>query len=183
MKNRKAAMAGMRAQTAIVDEYKPIKIEIKDTVKVKKLHPDAKLPTYGSEYAAGADLYACIDRVDGPITNFYEIPPHETVKISTGIAMEIPRDKFGAIYARSGLSTREGLRPANCVGVIDSDYRGEIIVALHNDSEEVRTVSHGDRIAQIIFQYSDRPIDGFEEVEELSETVRGAGGFGSTGKN
>jgi dUTP pyrophosphatase len=182
MINRKRYI-GTHSQVPTVEEYVPISIDIKDTVKVKKLHPDAKLPTYGSKDAAGADLYACIDRVDGPITNFYYIAPHETVKISTGIAMEIPRNKFGAIYARSGLSTREGLRPANCVGVIDSDYRGEIIVALHNDSEETRIVTHGDRIAQIIFQYSDRPIDGFEEVEELSETTRGEGGFGSTGKN
>ena len=182
MKNRKFELIKCAPQTEpITLEYAPI--SFKDTVKVKKLHPNAILPTYGSEYAAGADLYACIDRVDGPIVDFYEILPHETLKISTGLAMEIPNKMFGAIYARSGLATREGLRPANCVGVVDADYRGEIIVAVHNDSDETRIISNGDRIAQIIFQPFYRPEDGFEEVDTLSETARGNGGFGSTGKN
>lgn len=109
-----------------------------------------------------------------------QIKPHETVKIGTGLAMEIPDGYFGAIFARSGLATKEGLRPANCVGVCDSDYRGEYIVVIHNDSEETRTITAGERIAQlVVMPYL--PVT-FDEVAELTDTNRGEGGFGSTGK-
>lgn len=166
-------------------------------IKVKKLNPCSKLPTRGSEYAAGYDLYADEDA---------EIEPGQTKLISTGIAVEIPEGYFGGIYARSGLATKQGLRPANCVGVIDSDYRGTVCVALHNDNkgyrmEEVtdenyeyvrdvlidntyystKKIKKGDRIAQLIIQKFE-PVT-FEEVDELSDTDRGEGGFGSTGKN
>ena len=145
------------------------------TVQIKKLSERAKLPTAGSQYAAGYDLYACLDGEE-TVT----IPPHTTVKIGSGIAVALPEGTFGAVFARSGLASREGLRPANCVGVIDCDYRGECIVAVHNDSEESRTVHHGDRIAQmVLLPYL--PMK-FEEVGELPTTTRGAGGFGSTGK-
>ena len=145
------------------------------TVQIKKLSECAKLPTAGSQYAAGYDLYACLDGEE-TVT----IPPHTTVKIGSGIAVALPEGTFGAVFARSGLASREGLRPANCVGVIDCDYRGECIIAVHNDSEGERTVHHGDRIAQmVLLPYLSME---FEEVDELSETVRGAGGFGSTGK-
>lgn len=140
-------------------------------VKIKKLNTNAKIPTRGSEEAAGYDLYSNSD---------VEIRPEGTIKVNTGIAMEIPKGYFGAIYARSGLATKEGLRPANCVGVIDSDYRGEIIVALHNDSNIVRVVEKGERIAQIVIMpYLSVE---FEEVDNLDETKRGNGGFGSTDK-
>lgn len=144
-------------------------------VNIKKLNSNATIPTYGSTEAAGLDLYALIDTE----TNSLFIPSHTTVKINTGIAMEIPKGYFGAVYARSGLSIKNGLRPANCVGVIDSDYRGEIIVALYNDSMEDRIVYNGDRIAQIVIA----PYLHIEpnEVTELSDTERGEGGFGSTG--
>ena len=124
--------------------------------------------------AAGYDLYACLE------CDSVEIKPHETVKIGTGLAVAVPEGYFGAVFARSGLAAKEGLRPANCVGVCDSDYRGEYIVALHNDSEEVRTVSNGDRIAQLVIM----PFLSveFDQVEALDQTERGAGGFGSTGK-
>ena len=112
-------------------------------IQVKKLRPDAILPTAGSRYAAGYDLYACID---APVT----VAPHTTEKIGTGLAIAVPEGWFGAVFARSGLATKQGLRPANCVGVCDSDYRGEYIIALHNDSEAERTVSPGDRIAQLV---------------------------------
>ena len=142
-------------------------------ISVKKLRPDAVLPTAGSRYAAGYDLYACID---APVT----VAPHATEKIGTGLAVEIPEGYFGAVFARSGLATKQGLRPANCVGVCDSDYRGEYTVAIHNDSEQPRTVSPFDRIAQlVILPYLSVE---FEEADELSSTERGAGGFGSTGK-
>jgi dUTP pyrophosphatase len=142
-------------------------------VKVKKLTETAKLPTRGSVFSAGFDLYAD-NNVD--IT----IHPHETRKIGTGLALEIPDGYYGAIFARSGLATKEGLRPANCVGICDSDYRGEYIVAIHNDSNEDRVIEPKERIAQlIIMQY---PHITFEEVDELSDTSRGEGGFGSTGK-
>ena len=141
-------------------------------VKVKKIDNLAKLPTKGSEYAAGVDLYAATD-VD--IT----IRPHHTEKINTGLAMEIPSGYFGAIFARSGLATKQGLRPANCVGVIDSDYRGSIIVALHNDTDEDQVIPAGSRIAQLVIMNYFNP--HFEEVKELEETERGDGGFGSTG--
>ena len=141
-------------------------------VRVKKLRATAKLPTRGSVSAAGYDLYACIDN---PII----INPHETRKIGTGLAFELPESTFGAIFARSGLATKKGIRPANCVGVCDSDYTGEYIVALHNDSETPYTVSHGERIAQLIL-LPFIPME-FVEAEELTQTVRGDGGFGSTG--
>lgn len=144
-------------------------------VNIKKINSNAITPTYGSTEAAGLDLYALIDTE----TNSLFIPSHTTVKINTGIAMEIPKGYFGAVYARSGLSIKNGLRPANCVGVIDSDYRGEIIVALHNDSSEDYIINNGDRIAQIVIT----PYLTIEpnEVAELSDTERGEGGFGSTG--
>ena len=145
------------------------------TVQIKKLTARAKLPTMGSQYAAGYDLYACLNG-DGAVT----IPPHHTVKIGSGIAVALPEGTFGAVFARSGLASREGLRPANCVGVVDSDYRGECMVAVHNDSDADRTIHDGDRIAQmVLLPYL--PME-FEEVSELSQTVRGEGGFGSTGK-
>lgn len=142
-------------------------------IKIKKLTDTAKTPTRGSEYAAGYDLYA-------DVKEDVQIKPHETAKIGTGLAMEIPDGYFGAIFARSGLAAKEGLRPANCVGVCDSDYRGEYIVAIHNDSEETRTITAGERIAQlVVMPYL--PVT-FDEVAELTDTNRGEGGFGSTGK-
>lgn len=142
-------------------------------IKIRKINDDASIPTRGSKYAAGYDLYACIKN---PIT----ISPHCTEKIGTGLAIEIPEGYFGAIFARSGLATKQGLRPANCVGVCDSDYRGEYIVALHNDTNEPKTISSGERIAQLIIM-SYLSIE-FKEVKELSNTKRGNNGFGSTGK-
>lgn len=142
-------------------------------IKIKKLTDTAKTPTRGSEHAAGYDLYA-------DVKEDVQIKPHETVKIGTGLAMEVPDGYFGAIFARSGLASKEGLRPANCVGVCDSDYRGEYIVAIHNDSEETRTIAAGERIAQlVVMPYL--PVT-FDEVAELTDTNRGEGGFGSTGK-
>lgn len=141
-------------------------------IKVKKLNELAKLPTRGSKYAAGYDLYAAID---APIS----IPPHTTVKIGTGLSFELPRDTFAALYPRSGLAAKQGLRPANCVGVGDSDYRGEYIVALHNDLNEAQLVEPGTRIAQMILcPYIKME---FIETDTLEETERGSGGFGSTG--
>ncbi len=142
-------------------------------VQIKRLRECAKLPTSGSQYAAGYDLYAC---TEGDVT----IAPHTTVKIGSGVAFALPEGTFGAVFARSGLAAKESLRPANCVGVVDADYRGECIVALHNDGEVERTVHCGDRIAQLVL-LPYLPME-FEEVEALSETARGAGGFGSTGK-
>lgn len=145
---------------------------MKINVNIKKTDKDAILPTYGSEFAAGADLYSCSDTV--------EIAPNETVLIHTGIAVELPEGYVGLVYARSGLASKRGLAPANKVGVIDCDYRGEIMVALHNHSAETRTVEKGERIAQfVIAPYFTAE---FNEVDELSDTVRGAGGFGSTGR-
>lgn len=142
-------------------------------VNVKKLSDKATMPTRGSLAAAGYDLYANLNED-------LKIAPHTTVKVGTGLAMEIPDGYFGGIYARSGIATKEGLRPANCVGVVDSDYRGEIIVAVHNDSDVERVVTPAERIAQIIIQpYLSVE---FEEADELAESERGAGGFGSTGK-
>ena len=142
-------------------------------MNIKKLNDNARLPTYGSEFAAGADLYACIE-------NDITIEPAQTVLIHTGLAMQIPEGLVGLIYARSGLASKKGLAPANKVGVIDSDYRGEIMVALHNHSTEPRTISDGERIAQIVFApyYTAE----FNLVDELGDTTRGTGGFGSTGK-
>ncbi|MDE5618744.1 MAG: dUTP diphosphatase [Clostridia bacterium] len=142
-------------------------------LKVKKLDERAVLPRYGSEYAAAADLYAVCD-------NDIEIAPGETVFVHTGLAMEIPCGCVGLIYARSSLGAKQGLAPANKVGVIDSDYRGEIMVALHNHSGSVRTISCLDRVAQIVITPYIRA--DFEEADALSDTVRGQGGFGSTGK-
>lgn len=144
-------------------------------VKIKKLNEGAILPTKGSDKAAAYDVYACIRD-----NNEVCINPHETVKIGTGLSMTPPEGFFVGVYARSGLSSKEGLRPANCVGVCDEDYTGEYIVALHNDSEETRVVKHGDRIAQLILQK--RYDMDFVEVSQLDATERGAGGFGSTGK-
>lgn len=141
-------------------------------IKVKKLNDNAHLPTRGSDFAAGYDLYAALDK---PIV----IPPHRTEKIGTGLSFELPSGTYAAIYARSGLATKQGLRPANCVGVCDSDYRGEYIVALHNDTDEEKTINPGDRIAQMILSpYYEM---NFTESKNLSETERGEGGFGSTG--
>ena len=143
-------------------------------INIKKLDADAVLPTRGSSQAAGYDLYA-------KSSEDTVIPPHKTVMVGTGLAMEIPEGYFGAIFARSGLATKEGLRPANCVGVCDEDYRGEYVVALHNDTNSVKTITPNERIAQlVVMPYL--PIE-FEEVEELSDTDRGENGFGSTGKN
>lgn len=140
---------------------------------VKKLHPNAILPTYGSDGAAGADLYACLDET-------VTIEPGETVKIPTGLAMEIPENYAGLIYARSSLGTKRGLAPANKVGVVDSDYRGEVCVMLLNHGKEPQSIAPGERIAQLLIT----PVlkVSFEETDELSDTRRGAGGFGSTGK-
>lgn len=139
-------------------------------IKIKKLDPKAVIPTRGSDAAAGVDLHAPKALV---------IHPNSNGVVSTGLAVEIPDGYFGAIFARSGMATRKGLRPANCVGVIDSDYRGEIKVVLHNDSDIIRPVQEGDRVAQlVILPYE--PIE-FDEVDELNNTDRGIGGFGSTG--
>ena len=144
-----------------------------NTVRVKKLRENAMLPTYGSQWAAGADLYACLEE---PVT----IEPHKTVFVPTGIAMEVPAGYAGLIYARSSMGAKRGLAPANKVGVVDSDYRGEVMVALHNHGTEPQTVSGGERVAQLLITPVLAP--AFEETEVLSDTVRGAGGFGSTGK-
>ena len=142
-------------------------------IKVKKVSPTAILPTHGSSFSAGYDLYA-------DLTEDLVILPHTTVMVDTGLKFELPEGYFAGIFARSGIATREGLRPANCVGVCDSDYRGNYMVALHNDSDEKRTVTVHEKIAQmIVIPYL--PLE-FEEAEELSGTVRGEGGFGSTGK-
>jgi dUTP pyrophosphatase len=141
-------------------------------VNIKRLNENAIVPTYGSEYAAGADLYACI-------TEDTTILPNETKLIKTGIAIEVPEGYGAFIYARSGLASKRGLAPANKVGVVDSDYRGEVMVALHNHSNEAQVISKGERIAQMVIAPFLKA--EFEVVEELSDTVRGAGGFGSTG--
>ena len=141
-------------------------------VIVKKLNENAHLPTYGSPYAAGADLYAC---TEGELV----VGAGETVFVHTGIAVELPAGTVGLVYARSGLACKKDLAPANKVGVIDCDYRGEIMVAIHNHGKEPRTIAGGERIAQLVVApyYAVE----FKEAETLSETVRGAGGFGSTG--
>ncbi len=142
-------------------------------VNVKKLKEQAIVPTYGSEFAAGADLYACLD---APVT----IGPGETYLAKTGIAMEIPVGYAGLIYARSGLATKKGLAPANKVGVVDADYRGEIMVALHNHSNKEAAIEPGERIAQMVI--TPFLTANYTVVEELSDTVRGENGFGSTGR-
>lgn len=141
-------------------------------INVKKLNEKAIMPTYGSEFAAGADLYACIE---SEIT----VAPHTTVMIPTGIAIELPVGYGGFIYARSGLASKRNLAPANKVGVVDCDYRGEVKVALHNHGETAQTVAVGERIAQLVV--APYVTAQFVETDELSDTVRGAGGFGSTG--
>ena len=142
-------------------------------IKIKKLRENATVSTRGSASAAGYDLYACLD---APVT----IAPHATAMIGTGLSVAIPEGYFGAVFARSGLAAKQALRPANCVGVCDSDYRGEYIVALHNDGEQERTIESGERIAQlVVIPYLSVE---FDVVDELDETARGAGGFGSTGK-
>ncbi|MDD6072543.1 MAG: dUTP diphosphatase [Clostridiales bacterium] len=141
-------------------------------VPIKKLNENATIPTYGSEYAAGADLYACIEEA-------ISFLPGETKLIPTGLAMEIPAGYAGLIYARSGLASKKGLAPANKVGVVDADYRGEVMVALHNHSNVEAVIEPKERIAQIVI--TPYLTAHFEEMEELSDTVRGAGGFGSTG--
>lgn len=165
-------------------------------IKAKRLSDTAKLPTYGSERACCADIYCnlrvdkCIElnsdnvdfkhmEVNTPEFERVCIAPHSTIKIPTGFAFQPPEGYAGFIYARSGLSAKNGLRPANCLGVCDEDYRAEYIVALHNDSDEVQTINNGDRIAQLEF----RPYEqsDFEEVDELDTTERGLAGFGSTG--
>ena len=143
-------------------------------INVKKLNEKAVLPTYGSEYAAGADLYACLDEA-------VTINPGETYMVHTGLAMEIPAGYAGLIYPRSGLASRRGLAPANKVGVVDPDYRGEFMVALHNHSLTAQTIEPGERIAQLVI--TPFITANFELTDELSETVRGEGGFGSTGSN
>ena len=143
------------------------------SIRVKILKEGAKLPTYGSLEAAGADLYAC---VDAPVT----VAPGETAFIPTGIALEVPKGCAGLIYARSGLACKRGLAPANKVGVVDSDYRGEILVALHNHGSQSQSVENGERVAQFIITPVLTP--AYEVAEELSDTARNAGGFGSTGK-
>ena len=141
-------------------------------VGIKKLNKDAKIPVYGSKYAAGADLYACLEE---PLV----IASGCTAVVPTGVALELPVGYAGLIYARSGLATKQGLAPANKVGVVDCDYRGGVMVALYNHSAEARTVNPGDRIAQLVI--TPYITADFEECAELSDTERGAGGFGSTG--
>lgn len=143
-----------------------------NVIRVKKLEDNAILPTYGTEEAAGADLYACLD---APVA----IAPGQTAWIPTGLSMEIPKGTAGLVYARSGLACKKGLAPANKVGVIDSDYRGPVTVVLHNHGTEEQTIEHGDRIAQLVIT----PVltARFDEASDLSDTERGQGGFGSTG--
>ena len=142
-------------------------------INLKKIKENATIPTYGTEYAAGADLYACLEE---PVT----IAPGETAFIGTGIAMEIPEGYAGLIYARSGLACKKDLAPANKVGVVDPDYRGEFKVALHNHGTEPKTVEPNERIAQLVI--TPFITASFHQVEQLSDTVRGEGGFGSTGR-
>ena len=142
-------------------------------MRVKKLRSNAIVPTYGSAEAAGADLYACLE---AEVT----VEPGKTVFVPTGIAMEVPRGYAGLIYARSSLGTKRGLAPANKVGVIDSDYRGEVMVALHNHGTQAQILAHGERIAQLVVTPVLAP--SFELCDDLTDTDRGAGGFGSTGK-
>jgi len=146
---------------------------LKAEVKIKKLDERAKIPTYGTEFSAGADVYALGGE---PIT----VEAHSTVMVHTGLAVEIPEGYAGLIFARSGLASKRGLAPANKVGVIDSDYRGECMVALHNHTDSPVTIEGGERVAQLcIVPFLKAE---FEEASELSETVRGSGGFGSTGR-
>ena len=148
-------------------------IETMNTIRVKKLHPNAVLPTYGSQEAAGADLYACLEEA-------VTIQPGEIFWVSTGIALEVPKGCAGLVYARSSLGAKRGLAPANKVGVVDSDYRGEVKVVLLNHSKQPQTLQPGERVAQFVITPVLQPM--YEEVAELTDTNRGAGGFGSTGK-
>ena len=143
-------------------------------MRVKRLHPGAKLPAYGTDLSAGADLSACLDE---PVT----IQPGQTAFLPTGLAFAVPRGYAGLVFARSGLGCKRGLAPANKVGVIDADYRGQVHVALLNHSGEPQTIYPGDRIAQLLIIPVLTP--EVEEVAELDETARGEGGFGSTGRN
>lgn len=143
-----------------------------DTIRVKRLKYNASLPTYGTAEAAGADLYACLE---APVT----IAPGESAFIPTGIALEVPKGCAGLIYARSGMACKRGLAPANKVGVVDSDYRGEITVVLHNHGTTAQIIAHGDRIAQFIITPVLMP--EYVAAEDLSDTERASGGFGSTG--
>ena len=143
-----------------------------EIINIKKLNDKAIIPTYGSEFSAGADLYSNLDEI-------VKINPGETKFIKTGLSLEIPNGLVGLIFARSGLSCKQGLAPANKVGVIDSDYRGELLIALYNQSNEVREIKHGDRIAQISFIPYVKGV--FNIKDELDDTKRGNGGFGSTG--
>ncbi len=144
-----------------------------ELIRVKKLKEAAIMPTYGSTEAAGADLYACLAE---PVT----IQPGESVFVPTGLAMELPRGYAGLIYARIGLACKRGLAPANKVGVVDSDYRGEFMIVLHNHGSVPQTIEHGERIAQLVITPVFTP--GFCEVDDLTATERAGGGFGSTGK-
>ena len=144
-----------------------------EPIRVKKVRENAILPTYGSSEAAGADLYACLEED-------LVIEPGKSCFVPTGLAMEIPKNCAGLIYARSGLACKRGLAPANKVGVVDSDYRGEFMVVLHNHGEQAQVVSHAERIAQLVITPVLTP--DYTEVQELDETERAAGGFGSTGK-
>lgn len=144
-----------------------------EKISVKLLRPGARVPTYGTEASAGADLYACMqDKV--------EVGPGQSAMIPTGIAMEIPKGYAGLVFARSSMGAKRGLAPANKVGVIDSDYRGEIRVVLYNHSGEPQSIEPGERVAQLLIVPVFTP--GFQEAEKLSDTGRGTGGFGSTGK-
>lgn len=145
-------------------------------VNIMRMFDDAIVPTFGSDGAAGADLYARIDNE----RHMQAIYPNSTQMISTGICMEIPEGYVGLVFSRSGLATKQGLSLANCVGVIDSDYRGEIKIALHNHSDSIRKVKHGERVAQIVLVPFLKPV--FHEQDNLSDTTRGEGGFGSTGQ-
>ena len=144
-----------------------------ESIRVKLLKPGAKLPSYGSQEAAGADLYACLEE---PIT----IEPGKSAFISTGIALEVPKGCAGLVYARSGMACKRGLAPTNKVGVVDSDYRGEITVVLYNHGSESQTVENGERIAQFVITPVLTPV--YEVAESLTDTQRDCGGFGSTGK-
>lgn len=144
-----------------------------EKIRVKKFKAKAIMPTYGSVEAAGADLYACLDE---PVT----IQPGQSVFVPTGLAMEIPKGYAGLIYARSGLACKRGLAPANKVGVVDSDYRGEFMIVLHNHGDVPQVIEHGERIAQLVITPVFTP--GFAEVDDLTSTERAGGGFGSTGK-
>lgn len=154
----------------MIDPIQPIEVDL------IKLTATATLPTRGSDYAAGWDLYA--DLADVGLEQV-TIAPGQVVKISTGVAVALPAYCFGGLYARSGLASKKGLRPANCVGIVDEDYRGCVLVAIRNDSNEVQVIQHGERIAQLVVQPYIPVV--FKETNDLPATDRGAGGFGSTG--